>query len=454
MYYAYCSLASKTSADCDAELLDSGGASGTSGFLDDSSSLFPYRYINVANENTDDYITFHALIDSAQSASAGKDLVISIFAKTDDSKKNSIVPIRAASVDAVKTNSIPTSCNNICQDQFFGTSGTSYRAVRVSAGKYVRFGILMTDLCLAAQGAGDGQGCSGATPDKPDNTTVVQQRLYVVIGEVDSGKSLAARTDGKEEVELEVRFHNKLPTYSCADPGNMYFPSDGAIIIQNSQINYNLGLPLGSPQKSYLVLADTTSLGVTRNSYNNNDVVFRATGSSPSVSGFNNTTDGTDNQYSISISVQDYSGVVAAYNGSCAVTNATTSSIQGIVSDGECFVATGTFRQLNNPSLKLLRRFRDDVLRKFDLGILFVDFYYQNGPHWAKWLIDYPVLRVPVFLLLLPLQLFALLILNPIVAISLFLAGTGFGLFLFKKNGQCNEEKCFNFYLCNIFNYI
>lgn len=49
-----------------------------------------------------------------------------------------------------------------------------------------------------------------------------------------------------------------------------------------------------------------------------------------------------------------------------------------------CFVATAAFGDLDHPTVRILRRFRDEVILKLPLGETFVALYYRVGPQLAK----------------------------------------------------------------------
>lgn len=53
-------------------------------------------------------------------------------------------------------------------------------------------------------------------------------------------------------------------------------------------------------------------------------------------------------------------------------------------SDG-CYIATCIYGTYDCPSLWTLRRFRDDILKSFFIGRLFIKFYYGISPHLVSW---------------------------------------------------------------------
>lgn len=53
---------------------------------------------------------------------------------------------------------------------------------------------------------------------------------------------------------------------------------------------------------------------------------------------------------------------------------------------GGCYIATAVYGDYNAPEVKILRRFRDEVLFKFMAGRLFIKLYYALSPPVADWL--------------------------------------------------------------------
>ena len=53
---------------------------------------------------------------------------------------------------------------------------------------------------------------------------------------------------------------------------------------------------------------------------------------------------------------------------------------------GRCFIATAAFGSYEAPEVKVLRRFRDSVLKRTETGRSFVAFYYKNSPRWVEFM--------------------------------------------------------------------
>ena len=53
---------------------------------------------------------------------------------------------------------------------------------------------------------------------------------------------------------------------------------------------------------------------------------------------------------------------------------------------GGCFVATAIYNDFNAPQVKILRKFRDELLLKSIIGRFFVQLYYQVSPPVANFI--------------------------------------------------------------------
>ncbi len=80
---------------------------------------------------------------------------------------------------------------------------------------------------------------------------------------------------------------------------------------------------------------------------------------------------------------------------------------------GYCFIATASFGSYINPYVKILRKFRDVFLLTNAPGTKFVNLYYEYGSKFAKIMMNHPVLKPIVRVLLIPLIIFAYMLLNP-----------------------------------------
>ena len=53
---------------------------------------------------------------------------------------------------------------------------------------------------------------------------------------------------------------------------------------------------------------------------------------------------------------------------------------------GDCFIATAVYGDYDHPQVKILREFRDQFLKKYCLGRIFIQWYYRGGPRIVNWL--------------------------------------------------------------------
>ncbi len=109
---------------------------------------------------------------------------------------------------------------------------------------------------------------------------------------------------------------------------------------------------------------------------------------------------------------------------------------------GGCFVATAAYGDYDDPSVVLLRQFRDRLLSQSDTGKQFISWYYREGPAMAgfisghpaaRWLVRVglaPVVGVVFLMLYFP----AGLILIPLI--TLLLLRLGYGLFTKRPGGS------------------
>jgi hypothetical protein len=103
----------------------------------------------------------------------------------------------------------------------------------------------------------------------------------------------------------------------------------------------------------------------------------------------------------------------------------------------ECFIATAAFGSKFEPSVALLRAFRDKYLLNNNMGQALVKFYYQNSPPLANYIAASEPLKALVRILLIPFIVMAYISFHPLW-ICLML-GMGFTLLLWhrrKRNWQ------------------
>ncbi|MGI6413034.1 MAG: CFI-box-CTERM domain-containing protein [Syntrophomonadaceae bacterium] len=125
-----------------------------------------------------------------------------------------------------------------------------------------------------------------------------------------------------------------------------------------------------------------------------------------------------DGEYSIEFIVPESAEgdltVVAGYGENVASQSL---SVTGVMD--ECFIATAAFGSKFEPSVVLLRSFRDQYLLSNALGRTFVEFYYQNSPALANQIADNEMLKCIVRILLIPCIVIVYLLFHPILILGL-----------------------------------
>ncbi|OFZ53469.1 MAG: hypothetical protein A2428_02790 [Bdellovibrionales bacterium RIFOXYC1_FULL_54_43] len=310
-----------------------------------------------------------------------------------------------------------------CQDQ----KGTfnQWFAVRYTEGTTLRIGLRPADICANNTSF---QGCTGAVVTAPvpytsgaaqGSTTSMPLTFSFAIGET-TGPPTAAALD---TASVTLVFQADGPTLTCpAVHDDLYFPGDGQIFLNTAAFSMGTANAPGlassrAPANALIVVGSlggtpTTALG----GFTSNPIVQRvAIGDvNQAVSGFTNTTTGSDNLHNLNFLVRDAAGLIAAGDANCALPNVQTSSIQGFLSRNRCFIATAAFRSGDAEPVRLLQAFRDQVLMKSGIGRSFVDLYYTWSPPFAEWLIEHPVFRFPVLLVLAPVEIAVWFVLNPV----------------------------------------
>ena len=196
----------------------------------------------------------------------------------------------------------------------------------------------------------------------------------------------------------------------------------GAIMVLAQESPTDFPSPTSGGSGEYFTFLPETLQGL--------PVVGRDLVATPSdILNFKNTTPpaGADHFYQIQLVMRDAAGMMSVLkkgadgNPVCRLSNVQVSEIHGFLKEGKCFIATAAYGTGNAAAVKMLRRFRDQILLNFAPGRAFVSWYYAWSPDAAEWLLRHPFWRGPVLVLLAPLELFAWLILHPWAQVALFL---------------------------------
>ncbi|MEW6057154.1 MAG: CFI-box-CTERM domain-containing protein [Bdellovibrionota bacterium] len=197
--------------------------------------------------------------------------------------------------------------------------------------------------------------------------------------------------------------------------------------------------------KSLVVFGSTTT---TNPSYDNADIKREVSGSNPGDFTIGELIN--DTRYCFTLAYVNKGGMLqtdAAWSNTLTLNNpqsncATPSIVEGALredSDGfPCFIATAAYGDRDDPRVKVLRRFRAEVLNKFSLGIKLRNWYYSWSPAASTWLNSNPSFQLPVQLILIPFVVSAATVLwlkqNLWVLGTLFLVGTAFVLIAHTKH--------------------
>ncbi len=357
--------------------------------------------------------------------------VVSILAQTSNGWK--YVPIAAS--QGSRCNSL--TCQGLTVPSYTGDTAAYYFSARFAADTTtVEVGVFAKDICEAVRLQGDtslvAEGCTNGdvTPPVARTSTstndavaaVFNLRVYVTVA---PDAATVGPTDSAQDAQftrLNVSVEKGGPIASaapCPTLSSLYFPGDGEIYVESGTFD-SAYLEAGAPA-THLVVVGANGAAPTQASIDSNSVVGRLPlGYTQPVSGFTNTTNGSDNLYTLYFLIRDAAGALYSVDStSCNLQNVQTASINQFLNRSRCFIATAAYRSPDAPAVSMLRNFRDQILDASWLGRAFVQSYYRWSPPAAEWLYLHPAFRGPVLLLLLPVEIVAWLLLHPSVAVLL-----------------------------------
>lgn len=398
----------------------------TGGFIDESVG---FKYLDLSSTSTSD--TNNIILFDVQSnknfgsLTSGQDVVLMATVTINSTQ----VPVPIAYAGGAFC---AAGGNSRCQ----AAANSKYYAARysVSSGNEVlRVGIYPKDICASPLNTtGTISGCTGSEVDEPSSSAIktLTVRFYLSLEDsTGTNPELGKIADAEENRIITIQLQKAAPRITCpSDLSATYTPGDG-------EINFN-GAAITTAAAVVDPITDTTVVGgavdtliflakedpgtpdSSSNYYNDtSQIIARVSASAPSViSGFANTTTGSDKLYNVEILVRDRAGVVNSTpcTGAGSDYQVQTSSIRGLLVESQCFIATAAFGSAKGPALKLLRRFRDDFLLRSEWGRWSVQQYYRHSPALAEGLLENPEWRVPVLQGLIIIQIWAWLLLNPL----------------------------------------
>lgn len=345
-----------------------------------------------------------------------------------------------------------------CQDSVNGCQGphdftidglTRHRfmAARYTPGTHVLIGLYPREICLAVAeqkpSALSDIGCStdlsvvAANTVNPTTSGVrMSLRFNIELLPTSTSEHIipTTTTSVPDNSVLALNFQTAAPTSTCTTSSNTvpdYFPGDGEIRVNTDQ--FQMTAPSVGAPKSVIAVAAVDN-GPT------------PPGAPPSVaSGIfsrlgvggeqgigpltNSSVEGGNHFYGVSFLPRDAAGQLATLTvASCGRTDVQVAAIEGFLKKSRCFIATAAFGSMDAAPVEMLRDFRDSVLSRFEIGRDFIEWYYSWSPAAAEWLLDHPIARVPVLLLLAPIEILAWFALNPLIWLALSLFGATLGL--------------------------
>jgi hypothetical protein len=240
----------------------------------------------------------------------------------------------------------------------------------------------------------------------------------------DSNPITAPTGAAMDQGSVTLSFQTDTSSFTCPSFTDIYTPGDGQILLDTSRFYLNQPSVGDAPLGNVIVVAqeqtDKTAGApllspVMSSNYSlpgvNSLVISNQYDGSPAkpFNGFLDSSYEGEHTYNISFLMQDMAGVVSPppSSPSCIVSPVQTTNVRGFLKESSCFIATAAFSSAESEPVLMLRKFRDQILLKSEGGKGFVSWYYAWSPSAAEWILDHPVFRLPVLLLLIPLEIMA-----------------------------------------------
>ncbi len=350
--------------------------------------------INTVTVTTNNDLVLIDISSNATFNSSGKVLGVSLVNVSTDTE----VTLTGASI--ASGTDVPTPCAS------GGNCFSDSKAALFSQGNTLRVSFSIPQLC---GGSTSGDLCAAASTLSGQKKS---QSIKVYLAVVDNAilgtnvKSIAPMV-GTAETPLTFTLQiSDLPpsiagTTSC--PTDYYFPGDSSIVYYPGK--FTTSVNSGSEIRYHLVLGNRGAVSPPSSLSSNSIVSYvPANSSSEVINGFVNTTDGTDNDYTLNVYLQNRAGIISPTAVACT---AKSQSITGVLKESKCFIATAAYQDGRASPVMMLRRFRDRILSRFEMGRQFIGQYYRYSPALAEWAWDKPIIRSIALKLLTPLELAA-----------------------------------------------
>ncbi|MBU6153286.1 MAG: hypothetical protein KGP28_03185 [Bdellovibrionales bacterium] len=363
-----------------------------------------YRFITTTASNSANLIWLDVSTNKQLTVNEGQHIVVTV------STPGSASGIRLKGAGILSDNIAPPDCNGTaCQ----GVG--SYFSARYNPGSVLRISFSVQDLCAGSSGGlcNTATGTPGYQDFGAAGSTLTQP-INVTFGVVnDSFVSGPVSGENTDTGGFTLGISNIPPTVTCPAVTDAYFPGDQQVYITPSSYAATVGSGSSGSgvDLKYLVFLGgiSNSNPFTTNAVPSNEIVsyVDTTLGTQAVTGFTNTTNGSDNAYTARIYAQNAVGIVSPLDASCALSGITSQPIQGILTESKCFIATAAYQDGRSAPVMMLRRFRDQILSKTALGRKFIEKYYKYSPALAEWAWDKHWVRSLALRALAPLELFA-----------------------------------------------
>jgi len=291
----------------------------------------------------------------------------------------------------------PTTCNG-CQS---GTQSAVY-----IQGQVLRLGFSLTQLCQAVTTTGL---CSGQAIIDPSTASpkTLTADISAYFGYTLNGGTLGPLANSGEAgvdvgaATIGITAEPPEITAVCTGvpPAQYYFPGDGQINFIPSPFSNDAAQ--GVDLDHYLIQFSRNTLQSLPTAFTdpNTEVTsrFPIVNTSQIISGFQDTTTGSDNIYNANVYVVNVAGIIAPTatgDTLCSVGGIFSEKITGVLTKSQCYIATAAFQSMDLYPVRLLRTFRDQVLVNLPLGNQLIHAYYAFSKDRAVELWDSPNARV------------------------------------------------------------
>ena len=247
--------------------------------------------------------------------------------------------------------------------------------------------------------------------------------------------------DSTSGYTLNVNLQVDTPTFSCPPPQtpNLYLPRDGQILLNETLFGLSNQAAGTAPIQTIYVVANDTNFTQAPLVFEPNFAALSANqllvgawnnGSTGApITGFTNARNPNDHLYNVGFLVQDATGTYIPPQGECLMSGVQTGQISALFkstaeSSSLCFIATATHGSPDAWGVRTLRQFRDQMLNRWAWGRQAVAYYYVHSPPVADWINAHPIAKLPVRVLLTPIEGLVWCILN----LRVLLGGASLGI--------------------------